>query len=160
MKREIAPGILLKHQNMFWFFVSPIPYGFLDIYPAPILTIFETDMNWYTGAYIHEKFSKYCISVLKAPKNCPRKWYFGWGAWYLQTAQTAQFLVIEVVSGGWLTSRGCAFCAWLFMRDVWFGCCDLPEDVHFIVRTTLCLLISRRRKILCKTGSCISRLSK
>jgi len=35
-----------------------------------------------------------------------------------------------------------------------------PEDVHFIVNTTPCSLISGSKKILCKSGFWMSRLSK
>jgi len=37
--------------------------------------------------------------VFASPKKLPQKRYFGWGACYQHTAQTAQFWAIEIISG-------------------------------------------------------------
>jgi len=61
--------------------------------------MFETtDVNQCPGAYTCEKFLNFCIGVLQAPKNWPQKLYFGWGACYQHTAQTAQFWVTGIIS--------------------------------------------------------------
>jgi len=45
------------------------------------------------------QFLNYCMGFLQAPKKLPQKRYFGWGACYQHTAQTAQFWAIEIISG-------------------------------------------------------------
>jgi len=53
------------HQNVFCFFLSPIPCGLSDTYPVPISTMFETtDVNRCARVYTREKFPNFCIGVL------------------------------------------------------------------------------------------------
>ena len=86
------------------------------------------------------KFLNFWLGVLQAPKKLPQKWYFWWGACYQHTAQIAQFLVIEIILGAsWhpkYVPFVLSFDGRCTVRVSW-----LPEDVHFVINTTLSSLI-------------------
>ena len=91
---EIAPGVGAKTR-----FLSSIQHGLSDTHLSPISTVFETtDVNRCAGAYTREKFPNFCVGVLQAPKKLRRERYFGLGASYERTAQTAQFQETGIIS--------------------------------------------------------------
>ena len=119
-----------------------------------------TDVNRCVRAHTCEKFPNFCTGILQAPKNCLWKWYFWYGAWFQHTAQTAQFWAIEIISGASWHPKDMPFVRQFLWGMYGLGTITSKKTWHFIVNTTLCLLTSGSRKILFKSGSWISRLSK
>jgi len=103
-------------------------------------------------AYTCEKFPNFCVRGFAIPpKNCPWKWYFGWGACYQHTAQTAEFRTIEIILGASLRPKDVpVVCE--FWRGITVWALRPRNKGHYIVNTTPFSLISSSRKILCKSG--------
>jgi len=123
-------------------------------YNAGFWTLIVLILHWFqpflkeqtrTDVQEHMSVRNFWISAkgfCKPPKNWPWKQYFGWDACYQLTAQTAQFCTTEISLGASQHPKDVPFCTWAVMGDVLW----LPEDMHFIVNTTPCSLISRSRK--------------
>ena len=87
-------------KRVLFLFLSPIQSGLSAIYLAPILTAFEIkDVNRCRHAYTGEKLPNFCAGALQIPKQL--KWVLSSNI-NRDTAQTAQFRAVEILSG---TSR-------------------------------------------------------
>ena len=99
---------------------------------------------------------EFLCRVLQAPKNCLRK---QWGACYQCTAEMVQFWVTAIISGASWHPKDVTF-----VCEFWWGMYgwryDSRNKGHSIINTASFSIVSGNRKILCKSGSWISTISK
>jgi len=123
----------LAPERCFVFFLSPIQHGLSYTYSALISTMFETtEVNRCAGTYTHEKFPNFFVGVLQAPKTAPSGVHvtsiqlkqhniFGWQESFRGLVDIPRMCLVCVSFDG-----GCT--VWVLWP---------PEDVHFIVNTSL-----------------------
>jgi len=126
-------NITVAPERCFVFFLSPIQHGLSDTYSALISTMFETtEVNRCAGIYTREKFPNFFVGVLHAPKTAPSGVHvtsiqlkqhniFGWQESFRGLVDIPRMCLVCVSFDG-----GCT--VWVLWP---------PEDVHFIVNTSL-----------------------
>jgi len=129
-------------------FLSPIQRGLSDTYPAisrkGFSVITSPNLNGFGWNHVqNNRRESVCLSVhlremseflctgFASPKKRPQKWYFGQGAWYQHTGQTAQFWATGSFRGLVNISRKCHLCTSLKGRCTVWGY-NSPNKGNFV----------------------------